>query len=730
MSFIIIQPPISTLMKKLRFILSFAICAFAFNTAMAQNPVIRGLYSADPTARVFNNKVYIYPSHDIFPPEGQRQDWFCMADYHVFSSENLIDWTDHGVILTQETVPWGKPDAYSMWAPDCVYKNGTYYFYFPNAPQSGRGFAIGVAKASSPEGPFTCEPQPIVGVTGIDPCVLVDDDGSAYIYWSGMGIRGAKLKDNMVELDGELQTIMMPPPRQAQNDSMPKPQLQRMRMMVGGEEMKGLPEGFKEGPYAFKQGGHYYLTFPWVRGDTSDGKNPTETLAYAMSDSPLGPWDFKGIIMAEHANHCWTNHHSITQYRGQWYLFYHHNDFSPNDDKRRSVCIDKISFNADGTIKEVKPTMRGVGICPATSRIEIDRYSEASEGCTVAYNDTVNYFNGWSVTLPAKGSWARFDDVDFSMLNSGAYMMVSVKANANTEFCVREKNAKGKVLARFKVTVLSEQGPFRRDQRGQLLTLTAAPEYLPTGTTDLCVTCEGEAVSVNWVQFKNRIDYFAPVSVNAAPAQPDANGFIRRWMLLEPIDYNVRSNTILTENYLNQNLTKEYFKGQFDNKRMPRVGDKVTATGTVTTGPADTRMATGQETVKTTKQTLRWHAIDSKTYNVKVFRLAELNGCQPYNSLFWGVTVIDCPEDIANVRLAVGSNGASMWWLNGDRVLTLDGDRRMVEDDCVSQRITLKKGRNVLRFALVNGPGLSDMCVRFIDENRKPVTGYTVKVTD
>ena len=173
-------------------------------TASAQNPIIRDQYTADPTARVFGGKIYLYPSHDIHPPVGQRQDWFCMADYHVFSSENLTDWHDHGVILTQEAVPWGKPDGYSMWAPDCVEKNGTYYFYFPDAPKGGRGFGIGVATAKSPEGPFTCEPQPIKGISGIDPCVLLDDDGSAYIYWGGGGIRGGKLKANMKELDGEL----------------------------------------------------------------------------------------------------------------------------------------------------------------------------------------------------------------------------------------------------------------------------------------------------------------------------------------------------------------------------------------------------------------------------------------------------------------------------------------------------------------------------------------------
>lgn len=106
--------------------------------SLAQNPVIRDQFSADPTARVFNNKVYLYPSHDIMPPAGQRQDWFCMEDYHVFSSENLTDWTDHGVIVTQNKVPWVRPNSYSMWAPDCVYRNGKYYFYFPSAPAEGR----------------------------------------------------------------------------------------------------------------------------------------------------------------------------------------------------------------------------------------------------------------------------------------------------------------------------------------------------------------------------------------------------------------------------------------------------------------------------------------------------------------------------------------------------------------------------------------------------------------
>ena len=659
----------------------------------AQNPIIHDQFCADPTARVFNGKVYVYPSHDIPAPEGQRQDWFCMADYHVFSSENLCDWTDHGMIISQENVPWGNPEGYSMWAPDCVYKNGKYYFYFPNGSKQGRGFSIGVATADRPEGPFTLEKEPIKGVSGIDPCVLIDDDGSAYLYWSGMGIRGAKLKDNMKELDGELKEMTFPQ-RPGQNNNANQQRPQMPPMLVGGDTMEGLPDGFKEGPFAFKRGDWYYLSFPWVR--TEGG---TETLAYAMSKSPLGPWEFKGIIMAEHDNGCWTNHHSLIEYKGQWYIFYHRNYYSPSMDKRRSACIEKVFFNADGTIKEVKETLRGVGIRPALSKIEIERYSDISSDASIAYHDTTNCFRGWFTDLPNKGSWVKFNDVDFSGVKNG-YMVVCAKAKANTEFYVREKDAKGKVIGKIKMTVVSEGGPFRRDMSGQWLTLTAPLEYTPNGVTDLVVTCEGEGVAVDWVMFKNRPEYFNTPTSDVS--HPDNEGFIRRWMLLEPIDKPNPSNTVFTDTYLREQFGKEAFKGQFT--MLPKDG----------------------QTVKVDKQTLAWHDVESANYNVKLFRFADLLGKQVYGVHFWAVTVIDCPEEMKDVRLAVGSNGASMWWVNGEEALLLSNDRRMVRDDGMSPRLTLKKGRNVIRGTVINGPGMSDFCVRFIDSNGKPVTNYTI----
>ena len=649
----------------------------------AQNPIIRDQFSADPTARVFNNKVYVYPSHDIVPPEGQRQDWFCMEDYHVFSSENLTDWTDHGVIVTQNKVPWVRPDSYSMWAPDCVERNGKYYFYFPSAPKGGMGFGVGVAIADSPEGPFVCESEPIKGINGIDPCVLLASDGNAYIFW-GNG-RCAKLKDNMKELA----------------DDTPKEKVkwgEREFEMYGVNCLKGLPSRQAEGPFAFEYNGNYYLTYPYVRENT-------EVLGYAMSKNPMGPYEYKGIIMAEHENGCWTNHHSIINYKGQWYLFYHHNDFSPRDDKRRSVCIEKLYFNADGTIKEVKPTMRGVGINKATEKIEIDRFSSASSDVTTQLIDTINTFRSFEATLPVKGSWMRYNDIDFSCITDG-YVIVKAKASENTKFFIREKAANGKIIAKVDLTVKPEApagmpAMFRRDFSNQWLSLTAPLDYTPKGVTDLVITVEGDAgISVDNVQFKNRPKYFSPAT--AQSAQPDEAGFIRRWLLLEPIKYDIRSNIIFTNTWLEENLAKTYFKDQMT--ILPKDGQKV----------------------KAGKQTLAWHAIDSENYNIKLFRFAEKWGQQTYGSLFWIVTYIDCPEEISDVRLAAGSNGASKWWLNGEEVLLLEGDRRMVEDDGMSPRLTLKKGRNILRCAVINGPGLSDLCARFIDEKGNPVKTYTL----
>ena len=363
----------------------------------SQNPIIRDQYSADPSARVFGDRVYVYPSHDILAVEGKgRVGWFCMEDYHVFSSANLTDWTDHGMIVTQNNIPWVRPNSYSMWAPDCIYRNGKYYFYFPTSPKdttiNGRGFTVGVAVADKPSGPFVPEPTPIKGVRGIDPNVFIDKDGQAYLYWSAGNIYGAKLKVNMSELDSPVKTL---------------------------GELPG--KGLKEGPYMFERNGIYYLTYPHV-------ENKIERLEYAMGDNPLGPFKVTGVIMDESPTGCWTNHHSLIQFKNQWYLFYHHNDYSPAFDKARSVRADSLSFNADGTIKKVVPTLRGVGITDPSKEIQIDRFTQLSDkGAFISFIDTLDRFRGWKTTFNTAGAWVQYNSVDFGKKR---FKTVSVKALA------------------------------------------------------------------------------------------------------------------------------------------------------------------------------------------------------------------------------------------------------------------------------------------------------------
>ena len=196
--------------------------------------------------------------------------------------------------------------------------------------------------------------------------------------------------------------------------------------------------------------------------------------------------------------------------------------------------------------------------------------------------------------------------------------------------------------------------------------------------------------------------YFSPAT--SSLQTPDADGFLRRWLLLEPIKKPNRSNTVFTDSYVRSAFNIEYFPNQLT--VFPRAGDKVTVAG----------------------DELTWHALDSENFNVKLFRFAYGLNKPTYGVVFWAVTAVESPREMKNVRLAVGSNSASQWWLNGQEAVILSGDRRMVMDDCISKRLTLRKGRNVLRGAVINGPGMSDFCVRFIDENGKPVKGLTLSL--
>ncbi|MCI7269952.1 MAG: glycosyl hydrolase family 8, partial [Prevotella sp.] len=793
-------------------------------------------------------------------------------------------------------------------------------------------------------------------------------------------------------------------------------------------------------------------------------ENGTECLAYAMSDKPMGPYEYKGIIMKEHENGCWTNHHSIVEYKGQWYLFYHNNAYSPWFDKNRSVCADSLFFNPDGTIQEVKPTLRGIGVTDARTMVQMDRYSSIGGGATIEYNDTTNRFLGWKTILPKNGFvtyanvkipegeytvwvnkpgfWGRAEivdikqtslnlkvnrqpnglhelvltnkgeapvEVDWISLNprrpivpssaggiaTGTYRNLFVEAGhseAEVEAKLREvfdDVFKGKHRCYFEVGkdmayisdiknndvrtegmsygmmiavqfdrkdifdrlwrwskkyMQMQDGPMKgyfrwsckRDgtpnangpaSDGELYYITSlifasnrwgnsgeidylkeaqyildciqpreteftmhrgedgkklekpikvkrtislidpatglitfvpgaaftdpsyhipafyevwaryaddgrasywrecarkSREYLHksvhpmTGLNDDynnfdgtplhnnrllgdCFRYDSWRVPMNialdyswacsdrqWQQnyghtiqnffFSQGIDTYrdqyntdgtlpkqilpagtyqpklrhsiglmatlAASSIMCShpksydfidrlwnakhkpdadgyfdayydgllrlfafmhlsghyrviektpqletylrPATkdfttPDSEGFVRRWMLHDPISKPNRSNTVFTDTYLNE---------------------------------------TFPQPLAYSKKDKAWNAYDSQLFNVKLYRLATCTGQQRYGVIFWATTIIECDEEIKDVRFAIGSNSASKWWLNGQEMAMLSGDRRMVRDDVVSRPVTLKKGRNIITGAVINGPGMSDFCFRIVDADK------------
>ncbi|TMI86423.1 MAG: acetylxylan esterase [Bacteroidetes bacterium] len=194
--------------------------------------------------------------------------------------------------------------------------------------------------------------------------------------------------------------------------------------------------------------------------------------------------------------------------------------------------------------------------------------------------------------------------------------------------------------------------------------------------------------------------YFTPAS--SAKKAPDAKGFIQRWLVLEPVKKDIARNSIFTDSYLRTTFSTDNFSSDYTT--VPKNG----------------------ESVKVGNQELKWYALDSKTFNFNLYHFTYAINKPVYGILVWLVTVIDCPEEMKNVRMTAGCNSASMWWLNGQEALMLSGDRDMIADNVTSQRLTLKKGKNIIRGAVINGPGMANFCVRFLDEKGVPIKNISI----
>lgn len=502
---IFVRRKFSIIMKRL--ILSITATVLLSAGMMAQNPIIHDQFSADPSALVVGDRVYVFPSHDIPAPEDYaRKDWFCMQDYHVFSSSDLVHWVDHGVILNQKDVPWGDPKAYSMWAPDCAEHNGQYVFFFPDAakpagPGGFGGFRCGTAVADRPEGPYTPRENYIEGVFGIDPCIFKDDDGTGYLVWPSRGIKICKLNDDWSQLDGKVVPMPIDP---AIPDSIRR-RMPPMTMVEGTITVDEVPtKGLVEGPYMFKANGHYYVTFPWARENT-------ECLAYCMADDINGPYKFMGSFFDEHANGCWTNHHSIVNFKDQWYIFYHHNKYSPTFDKNRSVCIDSLFFEPDGRIRKVTPSLRGVGITPASEPVQIDRYSDIDySGACIEYLDMDDCFKGWAVPFDSKkGAWVKYNSVLFDEGTvSNAFVRVNAPNGGEVSILIDGRKA-------ATVKINAAEG---------WQTVSAPMKGVKPGVHNITVTNSGgKALTIDWVSFSETTACENPLTNTDIPD----NDFIR-----------------------------------------------------------------------------------------------------------------------------------------------------------------------------------------------------------
>jgi len=315
-------------------------------------PLVTHIYTADPSAHVFEGALYIYPSHDIdagiaFNDDGGHFD---MEDYHVFRMDSIDGpAVDCGVALHVKDVPWAQRQ---MWAPDAACKDGRYYLYFP-AKRADGIFQIGVAIGSRPEGPFTAEPQAIDGSYSIDPAAFADDDGEHYLYFGGIwGGQLQKYRDNAYAQAHEEPAATEPAlgPRVARlRADMTQFAEAPREVSIVDEHGQPLLAGdharrFFEAPWLHKYGGRYYLSY-------STGN--THLLCYAIGDSPYGPFTYQGPLLSPVVG--WTTHHSICEFRGTWYLFYHDAVLSGGVTHLRSIKLTELQHDAQGRIALVHP---------------------------------------------------------------------------------------------------------------------------------------------------------------------------------------------------------------------------------------------------------------------------------------------------------------------------------------------------------------------------------------
>ncbi|XYI04209.1 glycoside hydrolase family 43 protein [Sorangium sp. So ce1128] len=346
--------------------MALAIVAAIPSPARADNPIVQTSYTADPAPMVHEGRLYLYTSHD---EDVTVNNFYTMNDWRLYSTTDMVNWTDHGTPAGYRTFSWGTGDA---WAPQGIARNGKYYLYVPL--NNNTGAKIGVGVSDNVAGPFMDPLGRALAQSGsgnIDPTVFIDDDGQAYMYWGNGTLRYVKLNSDMTSTSGSITNVSL--------------------------------SGFTEGPWFYKRGSLYYLVYAAIAG--------TEKISYATSNSPTGPWNIRGDIMG--ADRTFTNHAGIVDYKGHSYFFYHNSALPGGNNYKRSVCVEEFTYGADGSIPRLTMSTNGpsaVATLDPFKQVEAETIAFSSGLKTEVCTDTGA---GMNVTSISNGDYIKVKDVDF-----------------------------------------------------------------------------------------------------------------------------------------------------------------------------------------------------------------------------------------------------------------------------------------------------------------------------
>lgn len=386
---------LSTVMAALLFATFFSSVSFA------DNPIVQTIYTADPAPLVYNDTLYVYTGHDE-----DNSTYYTMNEWRVYSTKDMVNWTDNGSPLSYKTFSWSSGDA---WAGQVIQRNGKFYYYVPITSSSLGRPAIGVAVSDSPTGPFVdALGHPLVSSSwgDIDPTVYIDSDGQAYLYWGNPALKYVKLNADMISYNQSVGIVSVPMTTQS------------FGTRSGNANQPTL---YEEGPWFYKRGSLYYMVFA--------ASGIPENIAYSTSSSPTGPWTYKGIIMPTQGG-SFTNHPGIIDFRGHSYFFYHNGALPGGGGFTRSVAVEEFTYRSDGTFPTINMTQSGPNALAALnpyarteaetiaweSGVETEKTTDTGGGLNVGYIDNGDYIKIKNVDF---GSGAKSFDVRAASANSG-----------------------------------------------------------------------------------------------------------------------------------------------------------------------------------------------------------------------------------------------------------------------------------------------------------------------